>query len=148
VISNAHEIKGVARIIDANINRLKEALRVCEEISRFILESRSLSSGLKKIRHGLDRLIRELSQKRRFIDARDSRGDIGRGISVNEFKRKDYRDILQANLQRAKESLRVLEEFSKLINKNTALRFKTLRYRLYEIEKEAAWRIISLRGHR
>ena len=75
---------------------------------------------------------------------RNSKTDVGKNIYINELKRTGYQDIFFANIQRVKESIRVLEEFSKLINKNIALEFKKIRYSMYEIEKKAAKKISSL----
>jgi len=80
-----------------------------------------------------------------LLKERKSLSDIGKDIYIHELKRKDYRDIFYANMQRVKESLRVLEEFSKLLNSNCAKRFKKIRYNIYEIEKITERRIISLR---
>jgi len=128
-------IAGVTRIIDANINRAREGLRVCEEITRFIIENSDLTTGFKSIRHAFKTASQKLLSVKELLESRDSYGDIGRDIYANELKRKDYRDIFFANIQRVKESIRVLEEFAKLKNKNTAVIFKKIRYRLYEIEK-------------
>jgi thiamine-phosphate pyrophosphorylase len=128
----------INRIIDANINRTKEGLRVCEEITRFILDNRNLTLGFKRIRHRLDTIVRRLPKTPALIKERESLTDVGRTVYINELKRKDYQDVFFANIQRVKESVRVLEEFSKLINKNIALGFKRIRYRIYEIEKKTA----------
>lgn len=143
-MSRDSEIRGIDRIIDANINRAKEGLRVCEEITRFILSSRPLSVEFKKIRHNMDSLCKDIVSKADLIRQRDSLKDVGKNIYVNELKRKNYRDIFFANIQRLKESIRVLEEFSKLIDKHAAVRFKDIRYKVYELEKRAAKRILSL----
>ncbi len=136
----------INRIVDANINRLKEGLRVCEEIARFIIESKGLTGAFKKTRHDIDRVFKNSSVNTRFllINERDSLRDVGKDIHVKELNRGDFEDIFFANIQRAKESARVLEEFSKLTNKNIALRFKKIRYDIYEIEKKTAKRISSL----
>jgi len=47
----------VLRIIDANTNRLKEGLRVCEDIFRFILKRQKYRAQLKEIRHEADALV-------------------------------------------------------------------------------------------
>lgn len=134
----------IDRIIDANINRLKEGLRVCEEIARFILESRTLTEELKATRHKIDGIITRLTQRSRLLKTRDSLGDIGRNINLKkEFQRKDYRDIFFANIQRVKESLRVLEEFLKLKRINQALKFKQIRYEVYSIEKKFSGKLSS-----
>lgn len=137
------------RIIDANINRAKEGLRVCEEITRFILDDRKATAALKKIRHNIDAAVRGLpGTPVQFIQARNSPQDVGRDIYVNELKRSGIRDIFFANIQRAKESVRVLEEFSKLSAKNTAKDFKKIRYGIYEAEKKIIKKIPVLYYHR
>lgn len=125
----------INRIIDANINRAKEGLRVTEEISRFILNSKAFSAGLKKIRHDLDGLsARFAPELKSLLKERDAACDVGADISAGELKRKDIRDIFFANMQRVKESIRVLEEFAKLKEAGLSLKFKRMRYRLYVIE--------------
>lgn len=128
--------KPVYRIIDANINRAKEGLRVCEEITRFILNDRALTRGLKGIRHSLDILIKRLPGKKELLKERESSRDVGRKIYKNELKRNGIQDIFFANIQRVKESIRVMEEFTKLINKSLAVKFKELRYEVYILEKK------------
>ena len=73
-----------------------------------------------------------------LLEGRDSATDTGKSIYVNELNRKDVRDIFFANIQRVKESLRVLEEFSKLFSIKTAVSFKEIRYQVYELEKKIA----------
>lgn len=137
----------IGRIIDANINRAKEGLRVCEEVVRFIANSRSLTAGFKRIRHGIDEAAKNLPAER-LLSERMSLTDAGKDIHAGELARRGYKDIFFANIQRSKESVRVLEEFSKLQDAACALKFKKLRYRLYELEKKAACRLLSLRNHR
>ncbi|MFC1804742.1 thiamine-phosphate pyrophosphorylase [Candidatus Omnitrophota bacterium] len=136
----------IVRIIDANINRAKEGLRVSEEIARFLIASRSLTAQLKTARHRIDDLAVSLASKVRLLSSRNSPADIGRTLHKYEIKRRDSRDIFFANIQRVKESLRVLEEFSKLDHATTALQFKKLRYSIYETEKKIARRFGSLCG--
>lgn len=126
----------VNRIIDANINRAKEGLRVCEEIARFILDNRQLTSSLKMIRHDLTSLSGSLASRDELLKERSSIKDVGRFVKANELKRGGLNDIFFANIQRVKESVRVLEEFSKLINIKVALGFKDIRYKIYEIERK------------
>ena len=137
-------VKGLNRIIDANINRLKEGLRVCEEITRLILESGSLTRRLKMVRHSVEVLCKDLADKNSLFAARRIFEDVGRGSLRPEFKRRDFRDIFLANMQRVKESLRVLEEFSKLKSVAIASGFKRIRYGIYDIEKKVAEKIASL----
>jgi len=132
------------RIIDANLNRVKEGLRVCEEITRFILDNRKLTAVFKKIRHDVDRFSRRIYPVARLLGERKSNTDVGKYNSCQELKRCNCKDIYWANLQRIKESLRVLEEFSKLIDKKLAIGFKQLRYKVYEIEKKSFKAISAL----
>ncbi|MFA5100516.1 MAG: thiamine-phosphate pyrophosphorylase [Candidatus Omnitrophota bacterium] len=135
---------GIYRIIDANANRLKEGLRVCEEVSRFILDDNRLTRDLKNIRHEVDGLMAALTSRSACLSGRDSAHDTGRTIHTSrELERAGVGDIFCANIQRAKESIRVLEEFSKILNRKSALGFKDLRYRVYGIEKQSS---ASLRG--
>jgi thiamine-phosphate pyrophosphorylase len=140
--------RSINRIIDANINRTKEGLRVCEEIARFTLDSRSLTLEFKKIRHRIEAILKRLPNRAILIRERESLSDVGKNIALNELKRRDYRDIFFANIQRVKESVRVLEEFTKLINKDIALEFKKTRYLIYEIEKKGIAKITSFKSRR
>ncbi len=140
--------KNINRIIDANINRAKEGLRVCEEITRFLFGQRRITSELKAARHKIGSVLKRLPVTLpQFLEARDTRRDIGRDIYINELKRGGLGDIFFANIQRAKESLRVLEEFSKLNSRSAAVEFKKLRYAIYELEKKVIKKIPALRGH-
>lgn len=135
----------ISRIIDANLNRAKEGLRVCEEITRFILDHHKFTARLKQARHNLDRLGRKIFPPALLLGQRRAQEDVGRLNYRGELKRNNCRDIFWANMQRVKESLRVLEEFSKLVDLRAALGFKQLRYKVYEIEKESFKKISSLR---
>ncbi len=132
------------RVIDANLNRVKEGLRVCEEITRFILDNQKLSALFKKIRHQIDTLAKKIYPAALLLGERRSNSDAGRFNSYGELKRGNCKDIFWANIQRIKESLRVLEEFSKLVDAKTARGFKQLRYKAYEIEKESFKNIAAL----
>lgn len=122
------------RILDANFNRSKEGFRVCEDICRFVLENQNLSKQLKEKRHALSDVFFKLNFDE-CLKSRDAQNDVGRPSSKIEFSRKNLNDILIANFQRVKESLRVLEEVLKLIDSNLALEAKEIRYDIYDIEK-------------
>lgn len=138
----------INRIIDANINRAKEGLRVCEEITRFILENHNLTVKLKGLRHKITGLAKNLIPTEKLLQERDSAKDTGKTIRANELKRSGLGDIFFANIQRVKESVRVIEEFSKLTDTKTALYFKEIRYETYKLEKTIAEKITGLRNHR
>ena len=128
--------KGVLRIIDANFNRAKEGLRVCEDICRFLFTWKTLTENFKKVRHRLTRIATQWEMAQ-AIQSRDSQRDIGRKTAFEKYRRKNVQDIFNANIQRVKESLRVLEEFSKLNDQKSAKDLKRLRYKLYALEQEA-----------
>lgn len=119
-----------------------------EEIARFILDSRGLTTEFKKIRHKIDSIAKGVFPKSALLNERRVLRDVGRNIQINELKRKNLSDIFFANIQRIKESMRVLEEFSKLKNAASALGFKRIRYGIYELEKKVAKKIAGLRDYR
>ncbi len=122
------------RVIDANFNRCKEGLRVVEDIFRFILGDDSLRKALRRLRHSLDKIAAEILKP--AILSRNSRKDPGKECDHLEMKRKDVNSLLYINLQRVKESLRVLEEFFKLTIPRNASKIKKIRYQIYELEKK------------
>ena len=134
----------IARLIDANLNRLKEGLRVCEDISRFILNEKQLTSSFKALRHKVTTLAVGLDKKIPLLKARNIKKDVGKKTTFRESKRKNIKHIFLANLARAKESLRVLEEISKLFSPNTSENFKKVRFKIYDIEKKARPKLEAL----
>lgn len=124
------------RIIDANINRSKEGLRVCEEISRFHLNNKEISQRLKRLRHEITRIIKVSGLKQSMLFAcRDSNKDIGKTSCLNS-KKKSFKQIFLSNIQRVKEALRVLEEFLKLYDTQASKKIQKLRFDVYEVEKK------------
>jgi len=131
--------KNVLRIIDANFNRSREGLRVCEEVTRFIWKSVSLTEDLKAARHSITDILKNSpAASKVLLETRDVISDVGRKERTrSEMRRLGYGDIFSANIERAKESIRVLEEFFKLIDNNDSAKFTKLRFKVYEIEKKA-----------
>jgi len=130
--------KEIYRVLDANFNRVREGLRVCEEFVRFFLNDKGLTSSIKRQRNKIGRLYSALyKDKRRLLSARDVKGDVGREGFPFERDRSKVLDVFWANMQRSKEALRVLEEFSKLIDIGYSDQFRRLRFKIYGIEKEA-----------
>lgn len=128
----------IYRIFDANINRAREGLRVCEEVARFILCDEKLTKKLKGLRHRITKIIQSLKiDIKKLFAIRDIRKDVGaRTYPKSEGRRKSYQDIVTSNMKRTEESLRVLEEFTKKINPSAGARFKKLRFQTYDLEKE------------
>ena len=120
----------ICRIIDANLNRLKEGLRVVEDIRRYGFDDKTLSSRIKVLRHKA-----KISQTE-FIEFRNVSTDVLKQSTKSELNRTSLKDIQIANVKRAGESSRVLEECFKLINLEISELFKQIRYELYDIEKQ------------
>lgn len=125
----------VYRVLDANFNRLREGLRVVEDYSRLVCDD-ELALWIKGLRHRLrllldDKLILSCLRERQAVT------DIGcQSFTDSEAERSDWQAIIQANLKRAQEAARVIEECSKLLQKpQLSQGVKTLRFDLYELEK-------------
>lgn len=129
-----------ARILDANANRAREALRVLEEFARFSLDDRWLSSRIKSLRHALAQSLAEFDGGQ-LVRARNIVSDVGRSIETEtEYSRGSVGDVAIAAAKRAAEALRVLEEYSKTTDSERSRRFEKVRYELYEIERAVAIR--------
>ena len=124
----------VLRIIDANINRCAEGIRVVEEIARFAFGAEGLTRGAKELRHEIRALSGLFSSDTTLF--RDSAGDVGGRFSTpSEERRESLTGTARANFFRVEEGLRVIEEFGKLVSPDGARRAKGLRFRVYELEK-------------
>jgi len=131
----------VLRMIDANVNRATEGLRVAEDIVRFVLDDDKLTSKLKHIRHEIVKLLKDASPST-SLRARDVKGDVGAGRTTkSESKRSNILDVFTANIKRAQESIRVFEELSKLFDAKLGPKFKKIRFELYDIEQKAALKL-------
>ena len=127
--------KSLYRVLDANFNRTKEGLRVCEDLCRYIWDQRTLTRAFKDVRHELTGILAQLDFQK-VIEERHIQGDVGRRTIISETKRKDINAVFWANSQRVKESLRVLEEVSKLIDAGISNKLKVLRYKVYALEQK------------
>ena len=117
------------RLIDANLNRLREGIRVVEDIFRYVYNDKQTAIKLKELRH-LSRLENYIE----LLETRDVKNDVLRASIKSELNRTDLYSILIANFKRAQESSRVLEEFCKLISIEDSENFKYIRYELYNLE--------------
>lgn len=130
--------RALLRIVDANYNRGKEAVRVVEDLCRFYLKNSRLTGRLKRLRHDLTQTFLSLGiPDAALVEARNSREDVGRRGLIRDKKRPGGRDLLVSNFKRAEEAVRVLEECSKVGRPSQTARFQRLRFRLYELEKES-----------
>ena len=132
--------KELFRILDANFNRAKEGLRVCEDISRYVWDETALTRDFKTMRHKLTTIIEAIGVLK-VLANRNIAGDVGRASTKSELGRKDLSSVFWANSQRVKESLRVLEEITKLLNTKASSQIKLLRYQIYATEQKALKRL-------
>ena len=95
-------MKRLYRIADVNINRSFEGLRVCEDVTRFVLKDRALSSKFKGLRKLLLEAVRSAGEYGDFVKSRDSVNDLGRDPSYDLSGRSGAEDLFFANCQRAK----------------------------------------------
>jgi thiamine-phosphate pyrophosphorylase len=132
------------RIVDVNLNRLAEGLRILEEIARLMLDDTDLTSRLKTLRHDLIRA--DLPFNLALLQSRNSAADVGAALEVSgENREKGLPLLVIANSRRAQESLRVLEETAKLPELAAKLdsnRFKNARFELYAIEQHLMSRLM------
>lgn len=132
-------VKPEDRIIDVNLNRLTEGIRVIEDIVRFKFEDRVTLHTIRKLKQKLWQNMGEMRKK--VIQSRKSEQDIGRGAKFDKIKRTSLIGVLTANIKRCQESARVLEEIFKLKNDQISSLFKNIRFTLYDVEKELVKRI-------
>jgi thiamine-phosphate pyrophosphorylase len=125
----------VSRLLDANANRAREALRVLEDYTRFILNDAFLSRELKELRHALTQAL-GLLPARLLLESRDTPGDVGTAISTEqEWQRPTLHAVLQANAKRLQEALRCLEEYGKMVETAFAEQIEKIRYESYTLER-------------
>jgi thiamine-phosphate pyrophosphorylase len=120
----------IYRILDANLDRAREAVRTIEEWCRFGLEDLDLCDRCKQMRQELAQWHRE-----EFRRARNTPDDPATGLShANEVNRPDVQSVLRANMGRLQEALRVLEEYGKVVDRDFAEAMKQMRYQVYTLE--------------
>src|SRR5574344_1369975 len=96
--------KNHLRLIDANLNRLREGIRVVEDIFRYIYNNKEISTKLKSLRH-----IARTKNYYELLETRDVENDVLRESIKSEQNREDLNSILIEN-------------------------FKYIRYELYNLE--------------
>lgn len=120
----------VYRILDANLDRAREGLRIIEEWCRFGLNDAQLAEDCKHLRQEVSKW-----HTAQIRAARDTPGDIGTDLThPQEEQRSSITSLLQANFCRIQEALRVLEEYGKLHDAEMGKTFKQMRYQVYTLE--------------
>lgn len=125
------------RMIDANVNRSAEGIRVLEDIARFHFDNQRISAQLRSIRHGVREIFSGMEQ--RLLAARDAREDVGVQTSFTQKSdtRRDIRDGILSNGKRVQEAFRSLEEILKIGGHYPrAKEIERLRYSAYSLEKD------------
>ncbi len=129
-------MRSLFRILDANLNRAREALRVLEDLARFHHDDRALAASLKDARHSLD--VQARPHARAFLAARDSDADVGRDGDRAVAEPRPLASVAEANFKRAQEALRTIEEVAKGRFAPLSGAAQRLRYALYAAEKRFA----------
>ena len=124
--------QAVLRLLDANLDRAREGLRVVEDWCRFALDRADLVARLKDLRQRLGRLHGEA-----YKQARHTASDGAAGLShPAQAERQTPQAVVAANCARVQEALRVLEEFGRAVDPVLAAEAAAIRYALYDLEVE------------
>jgi thiamine-phosphate pyrophosphorylase len=130
----------VLRIMDVNLNRTREALRVIEDYARFVLDDADATEAVKGCRHQV-RAVIEAAGADALLAARDIVSDVGRDLKTpGELERGSAEDVVRAAFGRLSEAARVLGEYGKLVSAALATAAEALRYRCYELEQRVVLR--------
>ena len=128
-LNNLDDLR-IAQIIDANLDRAREGLRVLEDWARFGLGRDDLVRNIKNLRQILGKSHKEVYKKSRNFNR-----DVSAGLSHPEqMKRDKTKLIISSNAARIQEALRVIEEFSRNHNFELSTAASKIRYEVYNIE--------------
>lgn len=128
--------KAVYRILDANFNRAREALRGMEEYCRFVLNNSFLSGRVKTLRHALCQTVAQLEQGK-LLCSRDSQNDVGKELRFDgQMKRVSLEDCFIASAKRITEALRAMAEVGQTLSPSLYDAFEKLRFDAYTLEKD------------
>ena len=131
-VDKGYSEAAVYRILDANLDRAREGLRIIEEWCRFGLNQVRLTETCKGLRQAI-----AVWHTPEIRAARDTPGDPGTDLThAQEKERTSLTHVLQANFCRVQEALRVLEEYGKLYRPDMGEACKQMRYQVYALESE------------
>ena len=120
----------IFQIIDANLDRAREGLRVIEDWARFGIGKQQYVERIKNLRQILGKNHLEIYKKSRNFNK-----DKCKGITHKEqINRKTPEQIISSNSARVQEALRVIEEFSRLHNYELSKIASEIRYEIYTLE--------------
>jgi len=122
----------ISQIIDANLDRAREGLRVLEDWARFGLGHKDLVIRIKNFRQILGKNHLDF-----YKQSRNHIQDQCQGLPhIEQIKRKSNQEIICSNSARVQEALRVIEEFSRDHNYNLSEISSKIRYEIYKLEIE------------
>lgn len=134
-------VQTALRVIDANLNRAREALRCLEDYVRFGLNRQAASDQLRTLRRDVGELAQAFPQVG-LLAARDTAHDVGtRETGAQAQTRSTPIDLIRANAARLQEALRSIEEAARLLSPpcpTAAHAAEQLRYRAYQLEQSLA----------
>jgi len=141
-LTNPYERLTALQIIDVNVNRASEGMRVVEEYCRFVLANARLTMRCKSLRDRLHESLSPISRAERLL-ARDTLNDVGAsgdfGLEIRpEVSIFSLEQIAIQNSERVKEALRAIEEYGKAISAPTARSIGDLRYQWYTLERDCS----------
>ncbi|MDC3168753.1 thiamine phosphate synthase [Prochlorococcus sp. AH-716-E17] len=122
----------ISQIIDANLDRAREGLRVLEDWARFGLSNEDLVIRIKNFRQILGKNHLDI-----YKLSRNHIEDQCKGLShVEQINRDSSSKIISCNSARVQEALRVIEEFSRIHNSKLSKIASDIRYEIYTLEIE------------
>ena len=130
-------MKEMNRLLDANINRVSEGIRVVEDVARFMYNQKEFSKELREKRHYLRKLF--IQKDNDFLNSRDTKKDVGIEITKDSLldKKSNIKHVVLGNFKRIQEGLRSIEEISKIsCDYSISKEVEALRYSFYNLEKE------------
>ena len=129
-MTSPEHTSAVLRLLDANLDRAREGLRVVEDWCRFGLDRADLVARLKDLRQRLGLLHGDA-----YKQARHTGSDVAAGLGhPAQAQRQRPQQVVAANCGRVQEALRVLEEFARGMDAPLAAEAAAIRYALYDLE--------------
>lgn len=129
-------MREICRILDANFNRAREALRVAEDCGRFAMNDPAITAMAKCMRSDLQDVLKDMPVDE-MLASRDTPGDIGTEISSPTEPVRDggMADVVTAACKRLTEALRTIEEYSKFVAPGQTVGIERMRYNAYTLEQ-------------
>ena len=127
---NEHEDLRTYQIIDANLDRAREGLRVLEDWARFGIGKEDFVIKIKNFRQILGKNHLET-----YKNSRNHIEDQCKGLThIEQAQRKSHEKIISSNAARVQEALRVVEEFARGHNQKLSKIASNIRYEIYTLE--------------